>query len=374
MQKTMLVFLLSVFLLSIFQTETTAMSAESYCVIENENGQILYEKNANKRLGMASTTKIMTALLSLESGKLNEIATVSATAAGTEGSSLYLKAGEKIRVLDLVYGLMLNSGNDAAVVLAEHIAGSVDKFVSLMNSKASAIGAKNTHFTNPNGLSDEAHYTTAYDLACIAAYALKNEKFQEIVSTKSMEIETINPARKIYLANHNKLLTSYDGCNGVKTGYTKATGRCLVSSVTKNGFQVVCVTLNAPDDWNDHKALYHRAFSEYEKRSVLEEGTVAGKVKVFNGCSEAVNGVVGKTVEVVESKDGQLSETEILLYDSINAPVQRGDVIGKAFVKQGGHLLGTADVIAQVDVPCLKRITYFQRFFELFQRVFYTEL
>ncbi len=371
MKKCMLVFLILVYGINLLCVRADAISAASYCVIETKSGQVLYEYNADVRRGMASTTKIMTALVALESGKMDEIATVSANAARTEGSSLYLKPGEKVYVRDLVCGLMLNSGNDAAVVLAEHIGGNVDGFVTLMNEKAALIGAANTHFVNPNGLSDDAHYTTARDLAKITAYALQNPDFREIVATKQMRIETVEAPRTIYLSNHNRLLSGLDGCDGVKTGFTKATGRCLVSSVTRNGFQTVCVTLNAPSDWEDHEQLHNRAFAEYEKVTLLENGATAGSVPVQGGVLPEVEAVVAQSVDGVYVRDTAVADVHYTLVQGINAPVLRGQKVGIAQVYVNGKMVGQADLIAARDIDALRIITYKNIFERLLKTVFH---
>ncbi|MBQ3181494.1 MAG: D-alanyl-D-alanine carboxypeptidase [Clostridia bacterium] len=194
-----------------------SVSAECACVIDMSTGRVIYEKNMNKQHTMASTTKIMTALVALENSNLEDIVTVSKNATGKEGTSLYLKAGQKVSMEDLLYGLMLQSGNDAAVAIAEGVSGSVEKFAETMTERAKALGAKNSSFKNPNGLDEEGHFTTAYDLAMITKEALKNKKFSEIVSTKSKTI--LDGTQTV--SNHNKMLRIYDGCIGVKTGFTK---------------------------------------------------------------------------------------------------------------------------------------------------------
>lgn len=215
--------------------------ASAEIAMELRTGTVLRESNADIKLPMASTTKIMTAIIVVEDCKLDEVFTVPDAAVGVEGSSIYLKKGEEINVIDLLYGLMLRSGNDAATALAIHHSGSVEKFVEVMNGRAEKIGAKNTHFKNPSGLPDDEHYTTARDLCEIARYAMQNETFKEIVSTKSY--------KGIYrsYANKNKMLYNYEGANGVKTGYTVKAGRCLVTSAERDGMDVVCVVLNCPD-------------------------------------------------------------------------------------------------------------------------------
>ena len=243
--------LLLIFFMVLLQTDCKALSAGSYALIEAESGRLLCGSNENKKLPMASTTKIMTAVLAIENSNPDDIVTVSNNAANTEGSSIYLKPGEKISMRELLYGLMLESGNDAAVAIAEHISGTAQEFSAAMTDKARAIGALNTVFKNPNGLNEEGHYTTAKDLALITREALKNPLFAEIVATKSIRL-----SRSTY-TNHNKLLSMYGGITGVKTGFTKKCGRCLVSSCSRNGFSLIAVTLNDPDDWNDHIYLYY---------------------------------------------------------------------------------------------------------------------
>ena len=212
------VILLLIIILNIYAVNSYAISAKSAILIDANSGRVLYEHNAFEKLPMASTTKIMTGLLACESDKLNEAVKVSPFASGTEGSSLWLKVGEKLKLQDLTYGLMLKSGNDAAVAIAEYLGGSVNAFTLLMNKRAREIGAVNTNFENPHGLDSDGHYTTAYDLALIAREAMKNEKFREIVSTKTYSIPMQGEKWDRALKNHNKLLWRYDGCTGVKTG------------------------------------------------------------------------------------------------------------------------------------------------------------
>ncbi len=238
-------------------TYATDVSAKAAVLIEAESGRVLFEKNPDSRLPMASTTKIMTALVALESGDLERNVTVAGEAEGVEGSSVYLHKGDRTTLIDLLYALMLQSANDAAVAIAVDVGGTQDRFVEMMNEKSRMLGLSDTHFDNPNGLDSKTHYTTANDLARLCAYAMKNELFREIVSTKVYDI-TLNE-KLVRVVNHNKLLWRLDGACGVKTGYTKASGRCLVSSVERNGKTYIAVTLNAPDDWSDHKKLYETA-------------------------------------------------------------------------------------------------------------------
>lgn len=234
--------------------------AVSAVIIDAKSGAVLYEKNAHKRLPMASTTKIMTALAVIENSSPDDIVTVSQLAAGTEGSSIYLEAGEKITVGDLLYGLLLESGNDAATALAEGVFGSVEECCKYMNERSHEMGLVNTSFSNPHGLDGEKHYTSAYELALITKHAMKNETFRQIVSTQSY---VTKGEKKRYFSNHNRLLRSFEGAVGVKTGYTSKAGRCLVSAASGNGEEYIAVTLNDSLDWQDHKDMLTFAFENF---------------------------------------------------------------------------------------------------------------
>lgn len=247
------------------------LSARAAALIDGKSGKVLFEKNKDERLPMASTTKIMTGLLACESKKMKKVVTVSPVASGTEGSSLWLEPGEKQTLENLTYGLMLRSGNDAAVAIAEYLGGSTEAFALMMNERAKKIGVQNTGFQNPNGLDAEGHFTTAYDLALISREAMKNKKFRKIVSTKSKTIPWESSEWDRSLTNHNKMLWRYEGCNGIKTGFTKKSGRCLVTSAKRGKTELICVTLNAPDDWNDHTKMLDYGF---ETLGVTEEKTV----------------------------------------------------------------------------------------------------
>ncbi|MGM0852935.1 MAG: D-alanyl-D-alanine carboxypeptidase family protein [Bacillota bacterium] len=253
-----------------------SVSSQRAILMDQETGRILFEKDAHSQSRIASITKIMTAILAVESGMMDKEVTVSSNAAGTEGSSLYLKAGEKIKLEDLVYGLMLRSGNDAAVAIAESVGGSLDGFAYMMNEKANKIGMKNTHFSNPHGLDDhEDHYSTAYDMAVLTRYSMENEVYKEIAGTK---VHTApNPEEKWdrKWKNKNRLLTElYKHSTGGKTGYTKRAKRTLVSTASKDGENLIAVTLNGPDDWNDHIGMFEYGFKQFDYKVVLEEGTI----------------------------------------------------------------------------------------------------
>ncbi len=243
----------------IFSASDLHLSARSAALYDSSSQSFLYTKNADTRLPMASTTKIMTALVAIESSPLDAIVNVSDEAIGTEGSSLYLKKGEQMTMEDLLFGLMLRSANDAAAAIAYNISGSIEAFADKMNEKAESMGLQNTHFTNPHGLDDKMHYTTAKELAIIASEALKNDTFYSIVSTKKRIIKNTDGEARL-LINHNKLLNMYDDAIGVKTGYTKKSGRCLVGAAERDGVRLITVTINAPNDWKDHVSLFEYGF------------------------------------------------------------------------------------------------------------------
>lgn len=334
------------------KAEALGVSAQYACVMDSLTGRVLFEKNAYARHSMASTTKIMTALVALENGNANDIVTVSANAAGTEGSSIYLKAGEKITLKDLLYGLMLESGNDAAIAVAEHIGGSVEGFAELMNQKAKAVGANQTQFKNPNGLDEDGHYTTAYDLALITRAALRNKDFAEIVATKRKTISNGEESYGRSLANHNKLLTIYKGCDGVKTGFTKKTGRCLVSAATRNNFQVIAVTLNAPDDWNDHAGMLDYAFANYSARPLVVKDMVIKTVPVKSGDVEQLELLSdGEFYLTMEDKEGlNRVSLEYDVPESVPAPVRIGTVLGRLKVYYEDVLVKEIDLRAGSDI------------------------
>ncbi|WP_160721436.1 D-alanyl-D-alanine carboxypeptidase family protein [Bacillus sp. USDA818B3_A] len=261
------------------------ISAASAVLIEQKSGRVLFEKDAHTKRRIASITKIMTAILAIESGKMNQYVKVSEQATRAEGSSVYLKPGEKIKLKHLVYGLMLRSGNDTAVAIAESVGGSVDGFAYLMNQKAREIGMFNTHFANPHGLDDqEDHYSTAYDMAILMRYAMQNKTFQEISGTKVYRAPNPTEEWDRVWRNKNRLLTKYKYTTGGKTGYTKRAKRTLVTTATKGDMDLIAVTLNGPDDWNDHISMYENGFKGYDMAEVLQKGKVeVTKNKLYKG-------------------------------------------------------------------------------------------
>ncbi len=353
MKKIMLIFfIMFCFTLPSKTVSALSVSAQYACVMDAQTGRVIYEKNAYSPHSMASTTKIMTALVALENSNLSDIVTVSKNAAGVEGTSLYLKPGEKIVMEDLLYGLLLQSGNDAAIAIAEHIAGSTQKFALLMTSRAKSIGAKNTVFKNPNGLDEDGHVTTAYDLALITQQALKNEIFSKIVATKSIKIK--NGTQTV--TNHNKMLTMYSDCIGVKTGFTKKTGRCLVTAAERGGTKIIAVTLNAPDDWNDHKNMLNYAFENSVCFPLFAAGMTVNSVTVKDGTQN--------TLELTAARDFYLSEDINTKFQNaqisckvpsyVTAPIKQGEEIGRAEIYYKDKLLDSIPLIAATDITYKK--------------------
>lgn len=255
------------------ETSPPSISAESAALIDVQSGRILYAKEGDKKMRIASLTKTMTAIVAIESGKLDDVISIPNEAVGVEGSSIYLKRGERLTLEELLYGLMLRSGNDAAVAIANHVGGSVPGFVYMMNEKAAMIGMTHTNFNNPHGLDDSnMHYSTATDMVKLSAYALRNPIFRQIVSTKVKNISWEGEEWDRRLQNKNKMLYLYKGADGVKTGYTKLAKRCLASSATRDGRQLAVITLNAPDDWNDSMALMDWGFDQFKSTQLVSKG------------------------------------------------------------------------------------------------------
>ncbi len=307
---------------SINNIHALSISAECAILYEAETGTVLYEKNPDRQKLIASTTKIMTALVALENSDCDDVVTIPAQCESVEGSSMYLKAGEKISMKTLLYGLLLESGNDAAVAIAIHTAGSVEKFAELMNSRAQELGCANTHFVNPNGLDADGHYSSARDLAIIMAEAMNNKVFKQIVSTKTFTAEGRT------FSNHNKLLWSYEGMAGGKTGYTKSAGRTLVTCAQRNGMTVICVTLNASDDWNDHINLLDSAFNSWELKTICVAGEKIKDVSVISGVKSSVGISALETKKILLQKGSSVT-IDLQLPEFVYAEVSEGDIAGK---------------------------------------------
>ncbi len=343
-----------------------AASAHSACMLDISTNQILYEKNAREKMSMASTTKIMTAILAIESGRFDELVTVPPEAPYVEGSSLYLKAGEQIYLSDLTAGMMLNSGNDAAYTIAVFLGGSIEEFAQQMTAKAHEIGAVDTTFKNPHGLSEQGHETTAYDLALISSYAMKNETFRDIVSRKSQKSSTYPDARDLYFQNHNKLLSLYEFAIGVKTGYTKEAGRCLVGAAEKEGLSVVTVTLGAPDDWNDHIRMFQYAFETYERRCLVPAGTYFKTVAVRNGEISRLRLFTQEDLYYTVKKGENLPiSVAYHVPDAVEAPIRIRSSVGSLDILWGDRVVGSLDLTAEKAINRMEPVT-FQKIFKKF--------
>ena len=306
-----------------------SVSAKSAIVIEADSGKTVYSKNADEPLPMASTTKIMTALVALEQASPDHVISVDAEAVGVEGSSVYLTTGEELTLEQLLYALLLESANDAATAIAIGISGSVEDFAAQMNDRARGLGLTKTHFTNPHGLDSEEHYTTAHELAIITREALKNELFRSIVSTYKTTIPQGENENARLLVNHNKMLRIYDGCIGVKTGYTQKSGRSLVSAAERKGVTMIAVTINAPDDWNDHTAMLDYGFSRYRRVTLCHKETILHELPIVGGTQKTVTlgnaDALAVSLPVGAGVVSQIIECPRFEY----APLRAGDVCGR---------------------------------------------
>lgn len=328
-------------------------SAKSMCTMEQNSKRVLYQKDMDTMRANASTTKVVTAITVLQNcNDLDKVITVNDKSIGVEGTSIYLRKGEQLSIRDLLYGLMLRSGNDSAVALAFEIGGTEENFVNMMNDLCKTIGTKNTHFANPHGLDDPNHYTTAYDLALVTAYALNNPIFAEIVSTRQYVIEKTNTSDKRYLSNKNRLLNSLDGCIGVKTGFTSKAGRCLVSAIERNGVTIVCVVLNCGPMFEESAELLSRAFNEYNFSPIV----VKNEVIRNEYYTDDQKGELCLYADETYSYPVLNSETDKLrVVYKINKPsndLQEGDEIGEISVFYNNHLQKTIKLytINKIDV------------------------
>ena len=342
------------------------ISANSACLMEAESGKVLYSKNGSKRMPMASTTKVMTAILALESGiSLNSLIKVPKGAVGVEGSSVYLREGESVTFELLLYALMLSSANDAAVAIALTVSHSVEDFVVLMNAKARDLGLVDTHFTNPHGLYDENHYTTAENLAKLMAYAMKNQDFAKITSCKSKTFAR-EGGTSFVLSNHNRLLKTYDGVIGGKTGFTKKSGRCLVTCAERDGLRLIAVTLNAPNDWNDHTKLYDFGFASYE-RVYFNAQTI--KIPVISGTKNEIL-VSSEAFSILLPKEHSEISIRINAPSFLFARIKKGEKIGQIIYSLNEKIIATSPLYSNEDVATIKyKFNLFQWLRELFKGI-----
>lgn len=330
-------------------SDTPKTDAAGSVLIEANTRMVLMSEEAHKKLPMASTTKIMTAMLAIENCSLDEVVEVSTEAYGVEGSSMYLQRGEKLTMRDLLYGLMLVSGNDAAVAIAVHIGGSVAGFAQMMNAKAKALGALNTNFVTPNGLPNDDHYTTAYDLALIAAAAMEFDAFQEIVSATYFKTTSGQVVRT--LKNKNRILWEYPGGSGVKTGYTKAAGKCLVFSAEQDGMTLIGVLLNCPDMFSYAKTMLDYGFDNYELATVVKKGVEVAHVTVDNGMKNAL-ALVAKEDIIIPIRKGEsvTLSTRVECPSTVSAPVEANAVFGRAYIMSGTKTIASTELVARESV------------------------
>ena len=346
--------LICLYPISTSATNKMHVSARAAVLYQPTTNTFLYTKNADVQLPMASTTKIMTALIAIENADLDEQIAVDPKAVGTEGSSLYLKAGEIITMRDLVIGLMLRSANDAAVAIACAVSGNVKDFSRLMNERAVSLGLESTNFANPHGLDDPEHYTTARELALLAAEAMKNETFREIVSLRKHVIKT-SIAEPRMVINHNKLLTLYDSAIGIKTGFTKRSGRCLVGASENNGLQFITVTINAPDDWNDHISMFEYGYSLLESKVLARKDEFCYKLPVLD---TDISYLTVKNADelraILPKSHGEITHC-VILPRFLSAPIRSGDIIGKVIFKENDRTIAELPLIAESNIPKQKK-------------------
>ena len=338
---------------SINSVEASSTSAKSMCVIEQNSKRVLYQKDMDTMRANASTTKIVTAITVIQHcDNLDEVITVHNKSIGIEGTSIYLRKDEQLSVRDLLYGLMLRSGNDSAVALAYHVGESEEKFVGMMNELCLNIGAKNTHFANPHGLDEAQHYTTAYDLALVTAYALNNPIFAEIVSSKHYTIPATNISDARYLTNKNRLLNSLDGCIGVKTGFTSKAGRCLVSAIKRNDIVLVCVVLNCGPMFEDSVALLNSAYNEYDFSPITVKNEPIYNEYYIDNERGTFNLYTDETF-VFPIKDSERDKLKVVysLFE-LTKDVKEGEEVGEISVFYDNHLQKTLKLytINKIDV------------------------
>lgn len=339
-------------------------SARSAVLYLPETDNFIYSKNADTRMPMASTTKIMTALVAMENCDFSKVVEVNDSAIGVEGSSAYLRLGDRLTMEELLYALLLQSANDAAVAIACHISGDVESFSALMNEKALELGLTDTHFTNPHGLDNEEHFTTARELAIIAAEAMKNPDFRRIVSTYKRTFSTEERVRTY--VNHNKLLKLYEGCNGVKTGFTKRSGRCLVSAAERDGLSFVAVTLDAPSDWSDHRKMLDFGFKSYEKLTIAQPFDHIYKLPVIDGQRDSILAANCLASEIIREREDKEICKQVKLVRYAIAPINRGDILGEIIYTEGGRELSRVPIVATESVEKKEQDGFLSKILSIF--------
>lgn len=346
--------IISIIFLFILKSDVKSIdvSAKSAILICADSGCQVWSKNETEPLPMASTTKIMTSILALEecSAHGNKEIEITPEMIRVEGTSMGLQAGDIVNLESLAKGMLLCSGNDAANATSIAVSGDTKQFVNLMNEKAKLLGMKDTKFSTPSGLDKDNHHSTARDMALLGAYAMENESFAKIVSQKSMPVKFINPSKTVNFKNHNKLLRLYPNCIGIKTGFTKLAGRCLVSCAQKDGIKLVCVTLNAPNDWDDHISLYNYGFQN-TKIKTFNDKNFKSLIKITNGEKEEVPIEALKDFSIsLNSEKENLIERKVDIPQSHNAPIEKGQVVGKIIYSLEGKSIGENDIVASETV------------------------
>lgn len=368
--SSLLAALLFAMLSLVLPAQALSLSAQSAVLIDARDGRVLYEKDADTPRPMASTTKIMTAVVALESCDVNEIIEIADEAVGVEGSSIYLQKGERMTLFELLYALLLQSANDAAVAIAVGVGGSVGNFADMMNEKATSLGLTSTHFENPNGLDADGHVTTARELALLTAYALKNPTFAEIVATYKRKISGPDGTVRL-VVNHNKLLNMYDGCVGVKTGFTKKSGRCLVSAACRESLTLVSVTLSAPDDWRDHTAMLNYGYENYCCEILCDEGGFIEALPVVGGVQDSLLCANCDYVAATLPRDHGEITVDVQIPQMIYAPVSAGDIVGHVTYKCEGKVIGETDIKAAYNIEQIKfKKNFWQKVWDFITGIF----
>lgn len=345
-----------------------SVSAASAVLINADTGTIVWEKNAYEQRAMASTTKIMTALLTAEAGELDKKFTVDSYAINVEGTSMGLKQGDIVTRRALLYGILLPSGNDAANAAAVSVSGSMSAFVELMNKKAAELGLTDTHFANPSGLDAQGHYTTAYDLARLAGVALENPVFAEICRCSDAQVEYGNPPYLRWLSNSNKMLWQYEGCIGVKTGFTDNARRCLVSAAERNGVRLICVTLNAPNDWDDHRKMLDYGFEQVKPTEIVLPNPVS--VPVIGGYEQDVTLVLRETVKLsLSEQESKTVNVELYVQPFLYAGFGAGSRAGSARIYLNGEFVREIELVTAYGVQAQEQqLGFWQRLWQFFRR------
>lgn len=347
--------------------EAVSVSAYAAVLYEPVSGTVLFEKNSREVLPVASTTKIMTALLAFESERVDDPVTVTPKMVNVEGSSMGLRAGEVLTLGDIARGMMMASGNDGANAIALYLSGSAEVFSEKMNARAAELDMTQTYFVTPSGLDAEGHGSTAYDMALLAAEAMQNEDFAETVGQTALSVPFISPEKTVRYENHNRLLKLYPDCTGIKTGFTKKAGRCLVSSAERDGARLICVTLNAPDDWNDHINLYDYGFAQLAERTYTADAQPVS-LSVVGGEKESVSLTFGMQESAVLPKDVTVT-AEYILPRFVYAPAEKGEMLGCVRYSVNGKILKEIPLIASEDCALQKdERTWFQKWFARFLR------